>query len=46
MKSLSRRKFLKSSIGAAAITTLPRNKIIGANDKIILGIMGVGGRGV
>ena len=46
MKSLSRRKFLKSSFGAAAITTLSRNKIIGANDKVILGIMGVGGRGV
>ena len=45
MKSFNRRDFLKSSVSAAAITALSRKKIIGANDKVVLGIMGVGGRG-
>lgn len=45
MKSINRRNFLKSSIGAVAMTALSRKNIIGANDKIIVGIMGVGGRG-
>jgi len=46
MKSINRRDFLKGSIGAATVTALSRRKIIGANDKVIFGIMGVGGRGV
>lgn len=46
MKSINRRKFLKGAIGAAAITALSRKKIVGANDKVIIGIMGIGGRGV
>jgi len=46
MKSFNRRQFVKGSIGAVAVTALSHKKIIGANDKIILGVMGVGGRGV
>ncbi len=45
MKSINRRKFLKGSIGAAAMTALSRKNIVGANDKVIIGIMGIGGRG-
>jgi len=45
MRVFNRRDFLKGSIGAAAVTALNRKKTIGANDKIILGVMGVGGRG-
>lgn len=46
MGSLNRRKFLKSSIGAAAaLTVLGQRKSFAANDKINIGIMGVGGRG-
>lgn len=45
MKTINRRNFLKTSIGAVAMTALSRKNIIGANEKVILGIMGVGGRG-
>jgi len=46
MSALDRRDFLKGSIGAAAtFTVLPGGKSIAAGNKIILGIMGVGGRG-
>ena len=47
MKSINRREFLKSSIGAAAaFTALSRRKSFAANDKVIIGMMGLGGRGV
>ena len=46
MKSLNRRDFIKGSIGAATtFTVLSRSKSMAANNKIVLGIMGVGGRG-
>ena len=46
MKSVNRREFLKSSIGAAStLAVLPKSKTFAANDKLIIGIMGVGGRG-
>ena len=46
MKSINRREFLKGSIGtAAAFTVLPQGKSFAANDKVVLGMMGVGGRG-
>ena len=45
MKSLKRRDFLKSTISASAFTALSGKKIIGANDKVVMGIMGIGGRG-
>ncbi len=46
MKSIDRRRFLKNSIGAAAtLTALSQDKGSAAGNKVILGIMGVGGRG-
>lgn len=46
MKSLNRREFIKSSLGtAAALTMLPNRKSYSANEKIIIGVMGLGGRG-
>ncbi len=46
MKSINRREFLKGSIGAAStFTVLSHNKSLGAANKVVLGIMGVGGRG-
>ncbi len=46
MKSLNRRDFMKDSISAATtLTVLSRAKSMAANNKVVLGIMGVGGRG-
>ncbi|MCP4613388.1 MAG: Gfo/Idh/MocA family oxidoreductase [Planctomycetes bacterium] len=46
MKSLNRRDFMKDSIGAAAsFTILSQATGMAANNKVVLGIMGVGGRG-
>ena len=45
MKSLNRRQFMKSSIGAATFTVLSQTTSMAANNKVVLGIMGVGGRG-
>ena len=46
MESINRRKFLKGSLGAAtAFTVMSKNAIMGSSSKVILGIMGVGGRG-
>jgi len=46
MGSINRRNFLKSSLGAtAALTILPNGRASAAADKVVLGIMGVGGRG-
>ena len=46
MESINRREFLKSSVGAATtFTVLSQNKSFGAANKVVLGIMGVGGRG-
>ncbi|MCK4291680.1 MAG: Gfo/Idh/MocA family oxidoreductase [Planctomycetes bacterium] len=46
MGSINRRDFLKSSIGAAAtFTILPDGRSLAAGNKIVLGIIGVGGRG-
>jgi len=46
MKSLNRREFMKGSIGAATtFTILSQAKSMAANNKVVLGIMGVGGRG-
>ncbi|MFB0525516.1 MAG: Gfo/Idh/MocA family protein, partial [Phycisphaerae bacterium] len=44
--SINRRQFLKNSIGAAAtLTALSQRKTYGANERIIIGVMGLGGRG-
>jgi predicted dehydrogenase len=46
MKSLNRREFMKGSIGAATtFTVLSQANSAAANNKVVLGIMGVGGRG-
>ncbi|MBL7185300.1 MAG: Gfo/Idh/MocA family oxidoreductase [Phycisphaerae bacterium] len=46
MKSINRRGFLKGSIGAATtLTALSHDRSSAAPNKVILGIMGVGGRG-
>ncbi len=46
MKSLNRREFMKHTVGTAAtVAALPRAKVRGANDKIVIGVMGLGGRG-
>jgi predicted dehydrogenase len=46
MESMNRRGFLKSSVGAAtAFTFLPAGRASAAANKVVLGIMGVGGRG-
>ncbi|UCG58529.1 MAG: Gfo/Idh/MocA family oxidoreductase [Phycisphaerales bacterium] len=46
MESMNRRRFLKGSLGVAgALAVSHTGKASGATDKVILGIMGVGGRG-
>jgi len=46
MESMNRREFLRSSVGAATtLTVLSQGKSAAAENKVILGIMGVGGRG-
>lgn len=46
MKSINRREFLKDSIGTAAtLTILSKSRGQDATSKVVLGIMGVGGRG-
>jgi len=46
MESMNRRGFLKSSVGAAtAFTILPAGRGTAAENKVVLGVMGVGGRG-
>jgi len=45
MEPFSRRGFLAGSLGAAALTVLPAKSSFGSNNKIVVGIMGVGGRG-
>ncbi|HUU29761.1 MAG TPA: Gfo/Idh/MocA family oxidoreductase [archaeon] len=46
MKAIKRRDFLKSSLGAAAaVSAFSPGKSVSANDKIMVGVMGVGGRG-
>ena len=46
MKSLNRREFMKGAAGAAAaFAVMPRSGTYGANNKVIVGVMGLGGRG-
>ncbi len=46
MKRVTRRDFLKTSFGtAAAVSILPGRGVLGANDRITIGVMGLGGRG-
>ena len=46
MKSVNRREFMKRSVGAAAaVAMLPHGRARAASDKVIIGVMGLGGRG-
>jgi len=46
MKSLNRREFMKGTVGAAAgLTLLSQPKARAAGEKVIIGVMGLGGRG-
>src|SRR5215470_12609996 len=46
MKPVDRRDFLKhAAAGAAVAATLPGAHVLGANDRVRLGIIGPGGRG-
>lgn len=46
MNTINRRAFVKQSLAAAAtVTILDGKKVWGANDKVVVGVMGVGGRG-
>jgi predicted dehydrogenase len=45
-QQIERRKFIKQAAATAAVgLTLPTNNILGANDRVRLGIIGPGGRG-
>jgi len=46
MKSLNRREFMKGTVGAAAsLTVLSQSRAHAAGEKVIMGVMGLGGRG-
>ena len=46
MPTLNRRQFLKQSMGAAtALTVLSGPRVFGANERIVVGVLGTGGRG-
>jgi len=46
MGVVTRRDFLKSAVAAGAATILPSSRVQGANDRIRVGLIGCGGRGV
>ena len=45
MKGVTRRDFVKSSIAAGVAAALPFSRVRGANDRIYVGVVGLGGRG-
>jgi predicted dehydrogenase len=45
MKDVTRRDFVKSSLVAGIAAALPYSRIRGANDQILVGLVGGGGRG-
>ncbi len=42
---MERRDFVKSAVGAAALTAASASRVLGANDRIHIGLIGCGGRG-
>ncbi len=46
MDQISRRNFTKTTIAAGAATALGRMRILGANDRIDIGLIGCGDRGI
>ena len=45
MKSITRRDFMKSSVAAGFASAIPFSRARGANDRIRVGVVGLGGRG-
>jgi predicted dehydrogenase len=46
MKAISRRRFLRESVGAvAAMAIAPKRNSVAASDKVIVGVVGIRGRG-
>jgi len=45
MMRLTRRRFLKGTVAAGAATALSASRVLGANDTIRMGFVGLGGRG-
>ncbi|MBN2270110.1 MAG: Gfo/Idh/MocA family oxidoreductase [Sedimentisphaerales bacterium] len=45
MKTLGRRDFMKSSLAAGVTLALPFSRVRGANERIVVGVIGLGGRG-
>ena len=45
MKELTRRDFVKSSLAAGLTLALPFSRVRGANERIVAGVIGLGGRG-
>ena len=45
MRSLDRRKFMTGSLGAASLAMVSKGSVRGANERVVVGIMGLGGRG-
>ncbi|MBN2328503.1 MAG: Gfo/Idh/MocA family oxidoreductase [Candidatus Omnitrophica bacterium] len=43
--SLTRRHFLRSAAAASTLSLTASSKVLGANDEIVLGMIGTGGRG-
>ena len=45
MNALNRRDFMRGSIAAGFVSALPFSRARGANDRINVGVVGLGGRG-
>jgi len=44
--TMNRRQFVKQSVGTAAtLAMLGSSKAAGANERVVVGVMGIGGRG-
>jgi predicted dehydrogenase len=44
-RKIRRRQFIKHAAATAAVATLPSSQVLGANDRVRLGIIGAGARG-
>jgi predicted dehydrogenase len=46
MKTLNRRQFVQTSVGTAvALSSIRHSRAASANEKVVVGVMGIGGRG-
>src|ERR1019366_8210535 len=45
MKEVNRRDVLRAASGAAALTAAQYSRVMGANERVKLGVIGCGGRG-